>query len=132
MPKGGLESLNVTTDEEKLAVIADQYDMVMNGYEICSGGVRNHNPEVLYKLFGLIGYDKQYVEDKFGAMLSAFKYGAPPHAGCAFGVDRMFMELMSESNVREVVAFPKNGSGVDVMMNSPSMVDPAQLKELGL
>lgn len=132
MPKGGLESLNVTTDEEKLAVIADQYDMVMNGYEICSGGVRNHNPEVLYKLFGLIGYDKQYVEDKFGAMLSAFKYGAPPHAGCAFGVDRMFMELMSESNVREVVAFPKNGSGVDVMMNSPSTVDPAQLKELGL
>lgn len=132
MPKGGLESLNVTTDEEKLAVIADQYDMVMNGYEICSGGVRNHNPEVLYKLFGLIGYDKQYVEDKFGAMLSAFKYGAPPHAGCAFGVDRMFMELMSESNVREVVAFPKNGSGVDVMMNSPSMVDAAQLKELGL
>ncbi len=132
MPKGGLESLNVTTDEEKLAVIADQYDMVMNGYEICSGGVRNHNPEVLYKLFGLIGYDKQYVEDKFGAMLSAFKYGAPPHAGCAFGVDRMFMELMSESNVREVVAFPKNGSGVDVMMNSPSMVDRAQLKELGL
>lgn len=132
MPKGGLESLNVSTDEEKLAIIADQYDMVMNGYEICSGGVRNHNPEVLYKLFGLIGYDKQYVEDKFGAMLSAFKYGAPPHAGCAFGVDRMFMELMSESNVREVVAFPKNGSGVDVMMNSPSTVDPAQLKELGL
>ena len=132
MPKGGLESLNVTTDEEKLAVIADQYDMVMNGYEICSGGVRNHNPEVLYKVFGLLGYNEQYVEDKFGAMLNAFKYGAPPHAGCAFGVDRMFMELMSESNVREVVAFPKNGSGVDVMMNSPSTVDPAQLKELGL
>ena len=104
----------------------------MNGYEICSGGVRNHNPQVLYKVFGLLGYNEQYVEDKFGAMLSAFKYGAPPHAGCAFGVDRMFMELMSESNVREVVAFPKNGSGVDVMMNSPSMVDPAQLKELGL
>lgn len=132
MPKGGVEALNVATDEEKLAVIADQYDMVMNGYEICSGGVRNHNPEVLYKVFGLLGYDAQYVEDKFGAMLSAFKYGAPPHAGCAFGVDRMFMELMSESNVREVVAFPKNGSGVDVMMNSPSTVDPAQLKELGL
>lgn len=132
MPKGGLESLNVTTDEEKLAVIADQYDMVMNGYEICSGGVRNHNPEVLYKVFGLLGYDNQYVEDKFGAMLSAFKYGAPPHAGCAFGVDRMFMELMGESNIREVIAFPKNGSGVDVMMNSPSSVDPALLKELGL
>jgi aspartyl-tRNA synthetase len=132
MPKGGVEALNASTDKEKLAILADQYDMVMNGYEICSGGVRNHNPEVLYKVFGLLGYDKQYVEDKFGAMLSAFKYGAPPHAGCAFGIDRMFMELMSESNIREVVAFPKNGSGVDVMMNSPSVVDDAQRKELGL
>lgn len=132
MPKGGVEALNVATDEEKLAVIADQYDMVMNGYEICSGGVRNHNPEVLYKVFGLLGYNEQYVEDKFGAMLNAFKYGAPPHAGCAFGVDRMFMELMGESNIREIIAFPKNGSGVDVMMNSPSTIDAAQLKELGL
>jgi len=133
MPKGGLESLeNAKTDKEKLAVIADQYDMVMNGYEICSGGVRNHNPEVLYKVFGLLGYDEAYVEEKFGAMLNAFKFGAPPHAGCAFGVDRMFMELMNESNIREVIAFPKNGSGVDVMMNSPSSVDTAQLKELGL
>ncbi len=132
MPKGGLDALNVSTDEEKLAILADQYDMVMNGYEICSGGVRNHNPEVLYKVFGLLGYDEQYVEDKFGAMLNAFKYGAPPHAGCAFGVDRMFMELMGEDNIREVIAFPKNGSGVDVMMNSPSTVDPAQLKELGI
>ena len=132
MPKGGVEALNVTTDEEKLAVIADQYDMVMNGYEICSGGVRNHNPQVLYKVFGLLGYNEQYVEDKFGAMLNAFKYGAPPHAGCAFGVDRMFMELMGESNIREIIAFPKNGSGVDVMMNSPSVVDSTQLKELGL
>ena len=132
MPKGGVEALNVTTDAEKLAIVADQYDMVMNGYEICSGGVRNHNPEVLYKVFGLLGYDEQYVEDKFGAMLNAFKYGAPPHAGCAFGVDRMFMELMGESNIREIIAFPKNGSGVDVMMNSPSSIDAAQLKEIGL
>ncbi|MGB4761917.1 MAG: aspartate--tRNA ligase [Candidatus Saccharimonas sp.] len=132
MPKGGLAALDVTTDEEKLAVVADQYDMVMNGYEICSGGVRNHNPEVLYKVFGLLGYNQQYVEEKFGAMLNAFKYGAPPHAGCAFGVDRMFMELMGENNIREVIAFPKNGSGVDLMMNSPSRVDSVQLKELGL
>ncbi|MCA9341453.1 aspartate--tRNA ligase [Candidatus Saccharibacteria bacterium] len=132
MPKGGLEALNTTTDEEKLAIVADQYDMVMNGYEICSGGVRNHNPEVLYKVFGLLGYDEIYVEEKFGAMLNAFKYGAPPHAGCAFGVDRIFMELMDESNIREVIAFPKNGSGVDVMMNSPNLVEPAQIKELGL
>lgn len=132
MPRGGAGALDVTTDEEKLAIVADQYDMVMNGYEICSGGVRNHNPEVLYKVFGLLGYDEKYVEDKFGAMLNAFKYGAPPHAGCAFGVDRMFMELMNESNIREVIAFPKNGSGVDLMMNSPSFVDEAQKKELGL
>jgi aspartyl-tRNA synthetase len=132
MPKGGVEALNASTDEEKLTILADQYDMVMNGYEICSGGVRNHNPEVLYKVFGLLGYDEQYVEDKFGAMLSAFKYGAPPHAGCAFGIDRMFMELMGESNIREVVAFPKNGSGVDVMMNSPSAVDRTLLDELSV
>jgi len=130
MPKGGLAALDVTTDEQKLEILADQYDMVMNGYEICSGGVRNHNPEVLYKVFGLLGYDHAYVEAKFGAMLSAFKFGAPPHAGCAFGIDRMFMELMNEDNIREVVAFPKNGSGVDVMMNSPSAVDEAQKKEL--
>ena len=133
MPKGGLEALeSATTDAEKLAIVADQFDMVMNGYEICSGGVRNHNPAVLYKVFDLLGFSESYVEEKFGAMLNAFKYGAPPHAGCAFGVDRILMELIDETNVRETLAFPKNGSGVDVMMNSPSTVDPAQLKELGL
>ncbi len=129
MPKGGLESLAA---EDKQAILADQYDMVMNGYEICSGGVRNHNPEVLYEVFGVLGYDKQYVEDRFGAMINAFKFGAPPHAGCAFGIDRMLMELVGESNVREVVAFPKNGSGVDLMMNSPSVVDEQQLDELSM
>ena len=131
MPKGGVEALrNAETDAEKLAIKADQYDMVMNGYEICSGAVRNHNPEVMYEAFGLLGYDKKYVEEKFGAMLNAFKFGAPPHAGCAFGLDRIFMILMNEDNIREVVAFPKNGSGVDVMMSSPSFVDKGQLKEL--
>ena len=131
MPKGGVEALrNAKTDAEKLAIKADQYDMVMNGYEICSGAVRNHNPEVMYEAFGLLGYDKKYVEAKFGAMLNAFKFGAPPHAGCAFGLDRIFMILMDEENIREVVAFPKNGSGVDVMMSSPSVVDESQLKEL--
>ena len=133
MPKGGLEALeSANTDAEKLAIVADQFDMVMNGYEICSGGVRNHNPAVLYKVFDLLGFSESYVEEKFGAMLNAFKYGAPPHAGCAFGVDRILMELINETNVRETLAFPKNGSGVDVMMDSPSMVDSAQLKELGL
>ena len=133
MPKGGLEVLeSATTDADKLAIVADQFDMVMNGYEICSGGVRNHSPAVLYKVFDLLGFSESYVEEKFGAMLNAFKYGAPPHAGCAFGVDRILMELIDETNVRETLAFPKNGSGVDVMMDSPSMVDPAQLRELGL
>ena len=133
MPKGGLQALEAAaTDADKLAIVADQFDMVMNGYEICSGGVRNHNPAVLYKVFDLLGFSESYVEEKFGAMLGAFKYGAPPHAGCAFGVDRILMELIDEQNVRETLAFPKNGSGVDVMMDSPSTVDPAQLKELGL
>ena len=133
MPKGGIEALeSATTDAEKLAIVADQFDMVMNGYEICSGGVRNHNPAVLYKVFDLLGFSESYVEEKFGAMLNAFKYGAPPHAGCAFGADRILMELIDETNVRETLAFPKNGSGVDVMMDSPSTVDPAQLRELGL
>jgi aspartyl-tRNA synthetase len=130
MPRGGVQAIEQA--EDKLEIVADQYDMVMNGYEICSGGVRNHSPEVLYKVFGALGYDEAYVEAKFGAMLGALKFGAPPHAGCAFGVDRMFMELVGEQNVREVVAFPKNGSGVDVMMSSPSVVDPAQLKDLSI
>ena len=133
MPKGGLQALEAAaTDADKLAIVADQFDMVMNGYEICSGGVRNHNPAVLYKVFDLLGFSESYVEEKFGAMLNAFKYGAPPHAGCAFGVDRILMELIDETNVRETLAFPKNGSGVDVMMDSPSTIDPMQLKELGL
>ncbi|MGO3702150.1 MAG: aspartate--tRNA ligase [Candidatus Saccharimonadales bacterium] len=133
MPKGGIDAVRAaTTDAEKLAIVADQYDMVMNGYEICSGGVRNHNPDTLYEVFSVLGFDKAYVEDKFGAMINAFKYGAPPHAGCAFGVDRIIMELLGERNIREVIAFPKNGSGVDVMMNSPGFVDDVQRKELGL
>jgi aspartyl-tRNA synthetase len=129
MPKGGVEALRT---DDKLAIVADQYDMVMNGYEICSGAVRNHNPEVMYEAFGVLGYDTDYVDAKFGALINAFKFGAPPHAGCAFGVDRIFMVLTDETNIREVVAFPKNGSGVDTMMNSPSPVDEAQLKELSL
>jgi aspartyl-tRNA synthetase len=129
MPKGGVEALQA---EDKLSILADQYDMVANGYEICSGAVRNHNPEVMYGVFAALGYDKAHVDSRFGAMINAFKYGAPPHAGCAFGIDRIFMVLTGEDNIREVVAFPKNGSGVDVMMGSPSTVDPEQLKELSL
>ncbi len=129
MPRGGAEALDA---DDKLSIVADQYDMVMNGYEICSGGVRNHNPETLYKAFGVLGYDEAYVEEKFGAMINAFKFGAPPHAGAAFGVDRIFMVLMDEDNIRETLAFPKNGSGVDTMMNSPSLVDQSQLDELSI
>lgn len=129
MPKDGMEAFD---REDKLSIMADQYDMVMNGYEICSGAVRNHNPEVMYKAFGALGYNEEYVNSRFGAMINAFKYGAPPHAGCAFGIDRMFMELLDESNIREIVAFPKNGAGADLMMDSPNTVDPAQLKELSV
>ncbi len=130
MPKGGLEALeNAKTDEEKLAIVADQYDMVMNGYEVCSGAVRNHNPEIMYKVFNILGYNNEYVESRFSGMLNAFKFGAPPHAGCAQGLDRIFMVLENTENIRDIVAFPKNGNGVDLMMNSPSEVDPIQLKE---
>ena len=133
MPKGGLKSLeDAKTNEEKLAIVADQYDMVMNGYEICSGAVRNYNPEVMYKVFNILGYNKEYVEARFGGMLSAFKFGAPPHAGCAFGIDRIFMVLEDTDNIRDIVAFPKNGNGVDLMMNSPSDVDQIQLDEAHL
>ena len=130
MPKGGLEALETAkTDEEKLALKADQYDMVMNGYEVCSGAVRNYNPNIMYKAFNILGYNNDYVEARFSGMLNAFKFGAPPHAGCAPGLDRIFMVLENQENIRDVVAFPKNGSGIDLMMNSPSTVDSVQLEE---
>ena len=133
MPKGGMEALTAAkTDAEKLAIVADQYDMVMNGYEVASGAVRNYNPEIMYKVFEILGYGHGYVEERFGGMLSAFKFGAPPHAGCAPGLDRIFMILEDEENIRDIVAFPKNGNGVDLMMNSPSAVDQIQLDEAHL
>lgn len=130
MPKGGLKAIRET--ENKLDIVADQYDMVMNGLESCSGAVRNYNPEIMYEVFGVLGYDKEYVAEKFGGMLNAFKFGAPPHAGCAFGIDRMLMELLDTKSIRDVVAFPKNGSGIDLMMESPSGIDDGQLDELHL
>ena len=133
MPKGGMEALEAAkTTEDKLAIVADQYDMVMNGYEICSGAVRNYNPEIMFKVFGILGYDEKYVEARFGGMLNAFKFGAPPHAGCAFGIDRIFMILENTDNIRDIVAFPKNGSGVDLMMSSPSVVDDYQITDCHL
>ncbi len=130
MPKGGLKTLEET--EDKLAIVADQYDMAVNGLELCSGAVRNYNPEIMYKVFSILGYNQAYVEKRFAGMLNAFKFGAPPHAGCAFGIDRMLMELLDADNIRDIVAFPKNGSGVDLMMNSPSPVDEVQLEETRL
>lgn len=127
MPEDGLESLN---NQDPLTIKALQYDIVANGYELCSGAIRNYNPEIMYKAFEIAGYDKETVDQKFGAMIKAFEYGAPPHGGCAFGIDRWFMTLMNEPNIREVIAFPKNGSAIDLMMNAPSGVDDKQLKEL--
>lgn len=130
MPKGGLQAIRET--ENKLDIVADQYDMAVNGLELCSGAVRNYNPEIMYEVFGALGYDRSYVEARFGGMLNAFKFGAPPHAGCAFGIDRMLMELLDADSIRDIVAFPKNGSGVDLMMDSPSSVDDIQLQETHL
>lgn len=128
MPKGGLKAIRET--ENKLDIVADQFDMAVNGLELCSGAVRNYSPEVMYEAFAVLGYDQDYVAQKFGGLLNAFKFGAPPHAGCAFGIDRMLMELLDANSIRDVVAFPKNGSGVDLMMGSPSAVDAGQLDEL--
>lgn len=127
MPKGGLDALS---NQDPLSIRADQYDIVANGYELCSGAIRNYNPDILYKAFEKVGYAREEVDSKFGGMLRAFEYGAPPHGGCAFGLDRWFMMLENEPNIREVIAFPKNGSAEDVMMNAPSSVSEKQLKEL--
>lgn len=127
MPQGGLKSLS---SQDPLTIKADQYDMVANGYEICSGAIRNYNPEIMYKAFSLVGIGKETVDEKFGGMIRAFEFGAPPHGGCAFGLDRLFMVLMDEPNIREVIAFPKNGSAEDIMMDAPSTVSEEQLKEL--
>ena len=133
MPKGGLKALEeADTVEKKLSIVADQYDMVMNGYEEASGAVRNYNPEIMYKVFNILGFNNEYVEARFGGMLNAFKFGAPPHAGAAPGLDRIFMVLEDVDNIRDIVAFPKNGNGVDLMMNSPSEVDVDQLEEAHL
>ena len=127
MPQGGLEALNT---KEPLDILANQYDLVLNGFEISSGAIRNHNPEIMYKAFELAGYNKEKVDEKFGAMIRAFEYGAPPHGGNAPGIDRILMILTDSDSIRDLYAFPKDGQGRDVMMDSPSSVDLKQLKEL--
>ncbi|PZQ47412.1 MAG: aspartate--tRNA ligase [Micavibrio aeruginosavorus] len=129
MPQGGLEALN---GPDPLAIMATQYDCVCNGYELCSGGIRNHSPDIMEKAFAIAGYDKEVLEKKFGGMLNAFRYGAPPHGGCAFGVDRIVMLLADEPNLREVYAFVMNGQYEDQMMSAPSDITEQQLKDLHL
>ncbi len=127
MPQGGLETLNT---KDPLDIMAYQYDMVCNGFELSSGAIRNHRPDVMEKAFAIAGYPKEELERKFSGMLNAFKFGAPPHGGCGIGIDRIIMLLAHEPNLREVNAFAMNGQVEDLMMGAPSVVDPEQLKDL--
>lgn len=113
-------------------IISEQYDLVCNGFEIGGGGIRIHKPEILLKVFQILGHDKKTIEDRFGHILKAFEYGAPPHGGIALGLDRLIMLLQNEPNIREVIAFPKTGDARDPLMNAPSIPDPSHLKELGI
>ena len=126
MPQGGLDSLN---NKDPYDILAYQYDFVCNGYEMASGGVRNHSPEVLKKAFEIAGYDEEVVKSKFPSLYEAFKYGAPPHAGMAPGIDRILMLLKDEENIREMVAFPLGANGADAMMGCPGEVFEKQLRE---
>ncbi|MFA5176080.1 MAG: aspartate--tRNA ligase [Candidatus Nanoarchaeia archaeon] len=129
MPQGGLEALE---KKDPLDILAYQYDIVCNGIELSSGAVRNNIPEIMYKAFSIAGYAKEAVDKKFGHMISAFKFGAPPHCGFAPGIERMVMILRGENNIREVTAFPKNKDAKELMTGAPSEVDPKQLKELNI
>lgn len=128
MPQGGLEALN----GDPLKVHAYQYDLACNGYEVISGGIRNHKPEIMYKAFELAGYPNSEVDKRFGGMVKAFKYGAPPHGGCAAGIDRLVMLLADTTNIREVIMFPMNQRAEDLLMNAPSEPTLKQLRELQL
>jgi aspartyl-tRNA synthetase len=127
MPQGGMDAL---LNQDPLTIKAFQYDIVCNGIELSSGAIRNHLPEVMYKAFEIAGYKKEDVESRFGGMLNAFKYGAPPHGGSAPGVDRMVMLLADEPNIREVILFPMNGKAEDLLMQAPNTVSEKQLREL--
>jgi aspartyl-tRNA synthetase len=129
MPQGGLEALNT---KEPLDILAYQYDIVCNGIELSSGAIRNHQPEIMYKAFELAGYPKQTVDERFGAMINAFKLGAPPHGGIAPGVDRIVMLLADEQNIREIIAFPMNQRAQDLLMNAPAPATQKQLRELNI
>ena len=119
MPQGGMDAL---LNKNPLDILAYQYDFVCNGVELLSGAVRNHEPDIMYKAFEIAGYDHSVVDNKFGGMISAFKFGAPPHAGSAYGVDRLIMLLLDEEVIRDVIAFPLNGKAQDLMMQAPNEV----------
>ena len=127
MPQGGMDAL---LNKNPLDILAYQYDFVCNGVELLSGAVRNHEPQIMYKAFEIAGYDNSVVDNKFGGMISAFKFGAPPHAGSAYGVDRLVMLLLDEPIIRDVILFPLNGKAQDLMMQAPNYVTEQQLKEL--
>jgi aspartyl-tRNA synthetase len=127
MPQGGLEALET---QDPLTIRAYQYDIVCNGYELCSGAIRNHKAEIMLKAFDIAGYDASVVEEQFGGMLNAFRYGAPPHGGLAPGIDRIVMLLAGQQAIREVIAFPLNQQGEDLLMSAPSPVQDKQMKEL--
>ncbi|MGI4818490.1 MAG: aspartate--tRNA ligase [Janthinobacterium lividum] len=129
MPQGGLEALE---NQDPLTIRAYQYDIVCNGYELCSGAIRNHKAEIMLKAFEIAGYDASVVEEQFGGMLTAFRYGAPPHGGLAPGIDRIVMLLANQTAIREVIAFPLNQQGQDLLMNAPAEVEERQLKELSI
>ena len=127
MPQGGLDALE---QQDPLEIVAYQYDIVCNGVELASGAIRNHRPDIMYKAFAIAGYSAAEVEARFGGMLNAFKYGAPPHGGMAPGIDRIVMLLADTPNIREVVAFPMNQQAQDLLMQAPAPVPLDRLREL--
>ena len=127
MPQGDIKNMNF---DQPLEIKAYQYDIVCNGVELSSGAIRNHIPELMYKLFSIVGYSEKDVNEKFSGMINALSYGAPPHGGIAPGIDRIVMLLANKNNIREVTLFPMNQNAQDLMMSAPSDVDAKQLKEL--
>ena len=127
MPQGDIKKLDFS---KPLEIKAYQYDIVCNGVELSSGAIRNHRPELMYKLFEIAGYNKNQVDEKFSGMINALSYGAPPHGGIAPGIDRIIMLLANEKNIREVTLFPMNQNAQDLMMGAPSEIENSQLKEL--
>jgi aspartyl-tRNA synthetase len=129
MPQGDLVDQDF---KNPLDILAYQYDIVCNGIELSSGAIRNHKPDLMYKLFSIAGYNKSEVDEKFSGMINALSYGAPPHGGIAPGIDRIVMLLANEKNIREVTMFPMNQNAQDLMMNAPSEINKEQLNELNL